>query len=114
MYTPSNVIANTLKLALAGRDKLLLTATPLQNSLLELFGLVSFIDEHAFGDVRSVGVAIAPDAKKTVPSRCLPVLPAVARMGGNLQNEQSRLALRPRSLSCRSQIAFMPPCQPAR
>ena len=34
-------------------DKLLLTATPLQNSLLELFGLVSFIDEHAFGDLKS-------------------------------------------------------------
>src|SRR5512141_1154140 len=44
VYKPSNVIANTLKLALAGKDKLLLTATPLQNSLLELFGLVSFID----------------------------------------------------------------------
>jgi adenine-specific DNA-methyltransferase len=32
---------------------LLLTATPLQNSLLELFGLVSFIDEHIFGDLQS-------------------------------------------------------------
>lgn len=53
VYKPSNVIANTLKLALAGKDKLLLTATPLQNSLLELFGLVSFIDEHIFGDLKS-------------------------------------------------------------
>src|SRR4029077_19197913 len=53
VYKPSNVIANTLKLALAQRHKLLLTATPLQNSLLELFGLVSFIDEHAFGDLKS-------------------------------------------------------------
>jgi ERCC4-related helicase len=53
VYKPSNVIANTLKLALAGKNKLLLTATPLQNSLLELFGLVSFIDEHTFGDLKS-------------------------------------------------------------
>lgn len=53
VYKPQNVIANTLKLALAGKDKLLLTATPLQNSLLELFGLVSFIDEHTFGDLKS-------------------------------------------------------------
>jgi adenine-specific DNA-methyltransferase len=53
VYKPANVIANTLKLALAGKDKLLLTATPLQNSLLELFGLVSFIDEHTFGDLGS-------------------------------------------------------------
>ncbi len=53
VYKPSNIIANTLKLALANKNKLLLTATPLQNSLLELFGLVSFIDEHSFGDLKS-------------------------------------------------------------
>jgi len=53
VYKPSNVTANTLKVALANKHKLLLTATPLQNSLLELFGLVSFIDEHTFGDLRS-------------------------------------------------------------
>jgi ERCC4-related helicase len=53
VYKPSNVIANTLKLALVGKHKLLLTATPLQNSLLELYGLVSFIDEHTFGDLKS-------------------------------------------------------------
>ena len=53
VYKPSNVIANTLKLALQERHKLLLTATPLQNSLLELFGLVSIIDDHAFGDLKS-------------------------------------------------------------
>src|SRR5580692_885623 len=53
VYKPSNVIANTLKVALSERNKLLLTATPLQNSLLELFGLVSFIDEHSFGDLKS-------------------------------------------------------------
>lgn len=53
VYKPSNVIANTLKNALAPNRKLLLTATPLQNSLLELFGLVSFIDEHTFGDLKS-------------------------------------------------------------
>ena len=53
VYKPSNVIANTLKGALRDRSKLLLTATPLQNSLLELFGLVSFIDDHVFGDLKS-------------------------------------------------------------
>ncbi|MGI8838598.1 MAG: SNF2-related protein [Pyrinomonadaceae bacterium] len=53
VYKPSNIIANTLKGALGHCDKLLLTATPLQNSLLELFGLVSFIDEHTFGDLQS-------------------------------------------------------------
>ncbi len=53
VYKPTNIIANTLKLALKNVPTLLLTATPLQNSLLELFGLVSFIDEHAFGDLKS-------------------------------------------------------------
>lgn len=53
VYKPNNVIANTLKTALKDRPKLLLTATPLQNSLLELYGLVSIIDDHVFGDVKS-------------------------------------------------------------
>jgi len=46
-------IAGTIKQILAERRKLLLTATPLQNSLLELYGLVSIIDDHVFGDVES-------------------------------------------------------------
>lgn len=53
VYKPSNVISNTLKNALKDSPKLLLTATPLQNSLLELFGLVSFVDEQVFGDLKS-------------------------------------------------------------
>jgi ERCC4-related helicase len=53
VYKPTNVIANTIKRSLEGRHKLLLTATPLQNSLLELYGLVSFIDSRAFGDLKS-------------------------------------------------------------
>ncbi|HEY9226224.1 MAG TPA: DEAD/DEAH box helicase, partial [Gemmatimonadaceae bacterium] len=53
VYKPANVIANSLKRAFNSAPKLLLTATPLQNSLLELYGLVTFIDEHTFGDVKS-------------------------------------------------------------
>lgn len=53
VYKKSNIIANELRNTLKGFDKLLLTATPLQNSLLELYGLVSFIDEYSFGDLRS-------------------------------------------------------------
>ena len=52
-YKPSNKIGNELRMALHGRRKILLTATPLQNSILELYGLVSFIDENIFGDIRS-------------------------------------------------------------
>jgi len=53
VYKKNNVIANKIKKALKGRPKILLTATPLQNSLQELFGLVSFIDEHTFGNLAS-------------------------------------------------------------
>lgn len=48
-----SVIAKTIKDALQRTPKILLTATPLQNSLSELFGLVSIIDDHAFGDLKS-------------------------------------------------------------
>lgn len=54
VYKTSNVIAKTLKEALSRvHSKVLLTATPLQNSLLELYGLVSFIDDRVFGDLDS-------------------------------------------------------------
>jgi superfamily II DNA/RNA helicase len=38
-----------LRAALQGRPKLLLTATPLQNDLMELFGLMSLLDEQILG-----------------------------------------------------------------
>jgi len=53
VYKPSNKIARQLKEVLQGVPKILLTATPLQNSLLELYGLVSFVDDYAFGDLKS-------------------------------------------------------------
>jgi len=53
VYKPSNVIGKALKDALAHAFKVLLTATPLQNSLLELYGLVSLVDERVFGDLPS-------------------------------------------------------------
>ncbi len=53
VYKPTNRIANAIKAALAHAPKILLTATPLQNSLLELFGLVSIVDEYVFGDIKS-------------------------------------------------------------
>jgi hypothetical protein len=49
-HRASNKIGNSLKKSLIGRKKLLLTATPLQNSLMELYGLSTVIDEHLFGD----------------------------------------------------------------
>ncbi|MEI6296493.1 MAG: SNF2-related protein [bacterium] len=53
VYKKSNKIAQEIKKALEEVPKILLTATPLQNSLLELYGLVSIIDDHVFGDLKS-------------------------------------------------------------
>jgi len=53
VYKTSNIIGNAIKNALLPRKKVLLTATPLQNSILELYGLVSIIDEYVFGDLKS-------------------------------------------------------------
>lgn len=53
VYKPDNKIAKAIKSALGNTQKLLLTATPLQNSLMELYGLVSVIDDYAFGDEKS-------------------------------------------------------------
>ena len=53
VYKTSNVIGNSIRQALLPRKKVLLTATPLQNSVLELYGLVSIIDDFVFGDIKS-------------------------------------------------------------
>ena len=53
VYKPTNKIGNAIKNALAPFKKVLLTATPLQNSVLELYGLVSLIDPYIFGDLKS-------------------------------------------------------------
>ena len=53
VYKTSSRIALAIKNAVAAFPKVLLTATPLQNSLLELYGLVSIIDEYTFGDLKS-------------------------------------------------------------
>ncbi len=52
-YRPSNKVGQGIRWATEDCRKLLLTATPLQNSLLELYGLSTLIDERLFGDANS-------------------------------------------------------------
>ncbi len=52
-YRPSNKVGQGIRWATEDRRKLLLTATPLQNSLVELYGLSTLIDERLFGDLNS-------------------------------------------------------------
>ncbi len=49
-YRSSNKTGQSIRYALEDRKKILLTATPLQNSLLEIYGLSTLIDENIFGE----------------------------------------------------------------
>lgn len=77
VYKASNKIANAIRAAIADRPKTLLTATPLQNSLLELYGLVSIIDEFTFGDLRSFRTQFSrmnsPDDYRALRERIRPI-----------------------------------------
>lgn len=53
VYKSGNKTATVLKDGLKRFKKLLLTATPLQNNVKELFGLISIIDDNYFGSLKS-------------------------------------------------------------
>lgn len=53
VYKSSNKTAIILKEGLKNYKKLLLTATPLQNNVKELYGLISIIDDGYFGGLKS-------------------------------------------------------------
>ena len=96
VYKTNNVIAKIIKDTLQKvHSKVLLTATPLQNSLLELYGLVSIIDDRIFGDLDSFRVQfsgsgkdlafqhlknrLAPVCKRTLRSQVQPYVSYTAR-----------------------------------
>lgn len=63
--------AKALKEALADRFKILLTATPLQNNLTELYGLISIIDETHFGGEHAFKAQYASAAGDPVAQQLL-------------------------------------------
>ena len=66
VYRPHARMARAITDSIGSAHKLLLTATPLQNSLMELYGLVSIIDEHVFGDAASFRDQFVKNASETV------------------------------------------------
>lgn len=50
VWTGKNIISQAIKFALADTKKLLLTATPIQNNVMDLYGLTTLIDDNIFGD----------------------------------------------------------------
>lgn len=73
VFKPQNRMARRIADSIGPAHKLLLTATPLQNSLMELYGLVSIIDEHVFGDAgsfRDQFVKAGSDSERNTQLRC--------------------------------------------
>ncbi len=68
-YRPSNKVGQAIRWATEDCRKLLLTATPLQNSLVELYGLSTLIDEHIFGDVNAFRARYASAGSSIVDLR---------------------------------------------
>ena len=50
VHSDKAVTANNIKAAIGQYKKILLTATPIQNSLLDLYGLSTVLDDSIFGD----------------------------------------------------------------
>lgn len=53
VFKKNNVLGKSIRSATSGAKTLLLTATPIQNNISELYGLTSFIDPYLFGDIKS-------------------------------------------------------------
>jgi hypothetical protein len=65
VYETSSRIALSIKNAISAFPKIPLTATPLRNFWLEFYGLVSIIDDFAFGDLKSFRARFARLANST-------------------------------------------------
>lgn len=87
-HKPGNKTGKALKAGLRQTPKLLLTATPLQNDLSELFGLISLLDEQILGpeDAFRAHFPVDPDhggltegASKDIKVRLAPVVQRTLR-----------------------------------
>jgi len=65
VYKPDNKMGKNIQAALKDYRKVLLTATPLQNSLMEFYGLASLIDDRLFGSVESFKAAYVAGTPNT-------------------------------------------------
>lgn len=129
VYKSNNVIARTIKDALERVDhKVLLTATPLQNSLLELYGLASMIDDRVFGDLDSfksqfmqtnreqafaaLRARLAPLCQRTLRSQVQQYVPYTKRISIVEQftpsKEEQELSSKVASYLCRPSLKALP------
>jgi superfamily II DNA or RNA helicase len=84
-YRPAHKTGRALRQALKDRPKLLLTATPLQNDLLELYGLLSLLDERILGPEASfrsryvADPALAEESAEELKARLAPTVQRTLR-----------------------------------
>lgn len=64
VWKKGNKTAKKIREVIKNRPKILLTATPLQNNLMELYGLTSFLDENYLGTEYSFKTFFANPVKK--------------------------------------------------
>lgn len=80
VYKGNSKISTAIKEGIAPYKKLLLTATPLQNDIKELYGLISVIDDNYFGNLKGFTnqyskVALrGDDAYKDLRARIAPII----------------------------------------
>lgn len=80
VYKGNSKISSVIKEGIAPYKKLLLTATPLQNDIKELYGLISVIDDNYFGNLKGFTnqyskVALRSDeAYKDLRERIAPII----------------------------------------
>ncbi|MEA4885061.1 MAG: SNF2-related protein [Clostridia bacterium] len=90
-----NARARSIKQALGGRKKLLLTATPLQNNLKEMYGLATIIDEHIFGDAAVFAATPIPDLRLRLRNFCVRTLRRDVSETGYIKFTRRQVITRP-------------------
>lgn len=90
-----NTRAKSIKQALIGRKKLLLTATPLQNNLKEIYGLTTFIDEHIFGDAAVFAATPIPELRLRLQNFCVRTLRQDVSDSGYIKFTRRQVITRP-------------------
>ncbi len=90
-----NARAKNIKQALGGRKKLLLTATPLQNNLKEMYGLTTIIDEHIFGDAAVFAATPIPELRSRLRNFCVRTLRRDVSDSGYIKFTRRQVITRP-------------------
>ncbi len=103
VWKKSNKTAKRIREVIKNRPKVLLTATPLQNNLMELYGLTSFLDENYLGTEFSFKTLFANPVKKKAGTERLKQLRE--RLMGSIDRETGSISGGILTRTLRKQVA---------